>query len=167
MIEPKSNQAKMLWHYAPWAYLPRMVESGVLKASNVGASGESPLLWFSANQHWEPTACKVTVLKTGALMRLTFRQQQEAFGCIRFGLLESDPRLLNWIEACTAAGTLTATRRLLERKGKKQGGDPNDWFATVSNIPIDELHFQVWGINCWMNATSPKDMAEVWTKVRG
>jgi len=156
----------MVWHYAPWAHLPAMVESGALRGSNAAAAGELPMLWFSANQLWEPTATKMVVNHTGALVSLTFKQQAERFGCIRFGLAADDPRLLNWKDACTAASTPLETRQVLEKVGKKKGGNPAHWFGTDATIPLTELHFQVWNEG-WHDATSPQDMAEAWTKVRG
>lgn len=155
----------MFWHYAPWAHLPAIVESGGLRGSNAGAAGELPMLWFSANQQWEPTATKMLQNNAGATVSLTFKQQAERFGCIRFGLSATDPRLLNWKDACTVAGTPRATRRILENVGKKKGADPAHWFATTAIIPLTELHFQVWHEG-WHDATSPQDMAAVWTETR-
>lgn len=86
--------ARILWHYAPGQYLPDMVSAGRLRTSNVGAPGEAPLLWFSANQTWEPTATKSVQTRRG-LMRLTFAQQVARSGCIRFGLPSDDCRLLD------------------------------------------------------------------------
>ena len=83
-----------VWHYAPWVYLPSMVESGVLRVSNDGFAGEKPLLWFSTNQKWEATATKVVRTDTGALRFLTFKEQEQELGCIRFGLTADDSRLL-------------------------------------------------------------------------
>jgi len=152
-----------VWHYAPWAHLPAIVESGKLKCGNAGAAGELPMLWFSANQQWEPTATKMLTNKAGAMFSLTFKQQAEFFGCIRFGLAVADPRLLKWKDACTAAGTPREVRRKLEKMGKKIGGDPAHWFASAAIIPLSELHFQVWHEG-WHDAPSPQDKAEEWTK---
>jgi hypothetical protein len=152
----------MVWHYSAWARLPDIVESGELRGSNAWAAGELPMLWFSANQQWEPTATKLYTSDSGVTVSLTFQQQADNFGCIRFGMAANDMRLLNWKAACTTAGTRRDTRRTLEKIGKKKGGDPSQWFATASAIPLSELHFQVWLNNAWNDATSPRDMAKVW-----
>lgn len=153
----------MVWHYAPWAYLPAMVESGALRGSNVNAAGEKPMLWFSANQKWEPTATKMILNKNGTTVQMTFKQQQQIWGCIRFGMAADDSRLLNWHAACAFAGTPRETRRTLERVGEKKRADPAHWFATAATIPLAELHFQVW-VDGWRDATSPQDMAAVWVE---
>ena len=142
---------KMYWHYASWGGLPEMVESGNIRGSDVGAANENPFLWFSRNQLWEPTATE-----------LTFQEQAERIGCIRFGIASTDPRLLNWKNACSAAGIPTGMRQELVRDGRKKGGYPSDWYAVASNIPLDELHFQVW-LNGWTTSISPQGMAAVWT----
>ena len=152
-----------VWHYAPWAYLPSMVESGALRGSNAGAAGENPMLWFSANQQWEPTAAKAVRNNAGLITQMTFQQQVTRVGCIRFGLPAADVRLLNWKQACAAANTPKESRRAMEKVGKKQGSNPDHWFATVSGVSLSELHFQVW-LNGWKDATSPQDMAAVWVK---
>ena len=51
-----SKRQEYVWHYAPWSYLVRMVEFGALRPGNASATNEVPMLWFSANQKWEPTA---------------------------------------------------------------------------------------------------------------
>ena len=153
----------MIWHYAPWAYLPAMVESGALRGSNTGAEGEAPMLWFSANQQWEPTATKMIRNSAGATVSMTFKQQVQMVGCIRFGMGADDCRLLDWKAACAFAGTPRDSRRALERVGKKKGADPAHWFATAATIPLAELHFQVWA-DGWRDATSPQDMAAVWVE---
>jgi hypothetical protein len=161
---PACKQTITIWHYAAWARLPTIVESGILKCSNAGAPNELPMLWFSANQQWEPTATKLMLSHTGKLIRLTFNEQVKEFGCIRFGIDESDPRIMNWKAACSAAGTPREMRRILEQVGKRQGANPDNWFASAINIPLSDLNFQVWG-DRWMNATSIQDMADVWSKV--
>ncbi len=97
------------------------------------------------------------------MFSLSFAQQVEHVGCIRFGMPADDPRLLNWKAACTAAGTPRDVRRALEKVGEKMGGSSAHWFATIATVPINELSFQVW-INGWFDATSPQDMAIVRTQ---
>jgi hypothetical protein len=164
-VSPLRN-FEMVWHYAPWAYLPAIVESGVLQASNAGAENEQPMLWFSANQQWEPTATKMITTKGGSLAPQTFKQQAVRLGCIRFGLAANDLRLLKWTDACITAGTPRKQRRKMENVGRRMGGNPAHWFASAESISLPELHFQVWH-DAWCDTTSPQDMAAVWTEVRG
>jgi len=92
---------------------------------------------------------------------LTFREQVERVGCIRFGLPANDLRALPWTAACTHAGITRETRRELERVGKKRGGDPKHWFAIPYEVPLSAFTFEVFGDNAWHFA-DPAEMAEVW-----
>ena len=153
------REARLVFHYAPWAYLPKMVASGCLRASNAGAPRELPLIWFSLNQQWEPTATKTS----GGFRRLTFQEQLVTVGCIRFGLAYDDPRLMPWKRACATAGTRREDRRSLEKVGKRVGGDPEHWFAIAGDVPLSDLDLEIFGDGSWRHA-NPIEMADVWTK---
>lgn len=132
--------ARTLWHYAPAQYIPAIEQTGALTCSNAGAPGEAPLLWFSANQIWEPTASKIDGRNHSWL---THKQMQDR-GIVRFGVEATDPRLLTWKVACSYAGTPRELRRGMERVGIKKGANPDHWFASPVPISIDELHLQFW-----------------------
>ena len=148
----------MHFHYAPWSYLRRIVDSGMLLPSNAGAPDEPCLLWFSAHQQWEPTASKLWT-KGGATVRLTFRQQEEKVGCMRFGLKANDPRLLSWEEACRYAGIPRAERRNLEAVGRRLGANPAHWFASTLPVQLRDLDLQVW-VDGWKRSDDPEGMAQ-------
>lgn len=150
-----------VFHYAPWEYLARIVESGELQPSAAGGTKDiKPLLWFSANQHWEPTATKPVVDKQGKYRTLTFREQLQLIGCVRFGLSATDPRLMNWKNACTFDGTGRDMRRSMEVVGRRLGADPADWFASAVSISLSELSFEVL-LDSWRPAI-PAEMVTVW-----
>lgn len=159
------TRAMYVWHYTPWASLPKIVKTGALRPSNAEARHEAPLLWFSSDQYWEPTATKILRTTDGRLLQLTFDQQAERFGCVRFGLPSGDIRLLNWSEACRASGASKIDKRALERTGAKRGGTHKNWSATLCAIPLSELRFEVW-VDRWSPCDSPEDMAAVWVKTR-
>jgi hypothetical protein len=49
----------LAWHYTTGKHFLKTVESGVLLPSaNYIAKTENPVLWFSCEQYWEPTAQK-------------------------------------------------------------------------------------------------------------
>lgn len=154
---------KTFWHYSSAVRLPIIIDSGTLKCSNAGAPYELPMLWFSADQKWDETATKVVIMKSGLIKALTFRQQLEKFGCIRFGLIENDPRFLPWKEACAVAGTSDASRRQLAKRGHEMGCNPANWYATATGIPLNELHFQILR-DRWSDVTNIKDIADVWRR---
>lgn len=148
-------------HYAPCVHLPRIYQSGVLRPSNAGAPNEKPLLWFSANQRWEPTATKMIADASGKPVLLTFEQQLELLGCCRFSLPANDSRLLKWAEARRAAGMGYTVKRKLEEIGRKRGGNPLDWFAVAESIDVASLTFSVFENERWVPASLP-EQAEKW-----
>ena len=153
---------KAVYHYAPWSYLEAIVDSGSLLPSNAGAPEETALLWFSAHSMFEPTATKLCRTATTGWRPLSFDEQRENFGCIRFGLAVNDVRLLPWARACAVAGTSRASQRALESYGRTLGAHPEHWFAVVDAIPIVQTTFEVL-LDEWRPA-NPREMVAVWTK---
>lgn len=151
---------KKVYHYAPWAFLAQIVDSGELRPSNAGAPTERPMLWFSAHPHWEPTATK-PVIRASKLCHVTFDEQVGRLGCMRFALSAADARLMKWNAACKAAGTPRDIQRKLEAVGKRMGATPAHWFATACSIPLPELQFQVF-VGHWADAEANSAMAQVW-----
>lgn len=147
----KSSVKKTLWHYSPGTYVPKIFESGLLKPSNAGAPTERPVLWFSENQVWEPTAGKLLVNKFGQVVRsMAFTEQVERSGCVRYGIDSNDIRLLGWKAAAGQAGMSRDVRRELEKKGKSLGANPMHWWGTLFSIEIDELCFEYWNGVAWI-----------------
>lgn len=112
---------QMVWHYTVAAKLEAISATGALIGGNAGAPDEERVLWFSANQKWEPTSTKMKRTPDGRFVPLTFEEMAKSVGCVRFGLDAADMRLLNWTDACEAAGTPRSTRRSMEQIGKKRG----------------------------------------------
>jgi len=141
-LQSGTPAGEMLFHYAPESYLSKILRSGELLPSNSGAPHERKMLWFSANQSWEPTATKLTMIE-GRLNAQSFQEQYERQGCIRFALPSGDNRLMGWRSACRAARTTSRQRQALEESGISQGATPSDWFATTDSIPLAQLRLQV------------------------
>ncbi|NGO90759.1 MAG: hypothetical protein GBQ79_14255 [Halomonas sp.] len=136
-----------LFHYSTLARLPHMLNSGHLLPEADSHTG-MPLLWFSAEPFWEPTATKPC--RTGhALVNLKFWEYRDLFGCIRFALPADDSRLLTWRDVCQQAGLSRVERRTLEAAARKRGGDPRQWFATPTAIPLSDMSLEVLSIHEW------------------
>lgn len=146
----------MLFHYAPCSRLNEIVNSGHLRPSNAGAPSENPLLWFSSNQHWEPTATKVLNTPYG-LKALSFQEQASQFGCIRFGIGDEDMRLMPWRQACDSGGIRRDARRAMVLYGHKRGAKPGHWFAVCMTVALADLTFEIWRDSSWIHE-DPKDI---------
>ncbi len=151
-----------VFHYTAWSTLGKIVASAVLRPVAVGAPGERPLVWFSANQRWEPTATKLCS-EPGGLRQMSFKEMAERFGAVRFALPREDPRLMEWVRACRFAGMPDSERKRLEHRGRMLGANPSHWFAIAEEVPIDSLPFQVYLDRSWRRAL-PDEMARVWAE---
>lgn len=144
--------SKEVFHYAPAAYLSRILQSGYLRPSNAGAPKEKPLLWFSTRLDWEPTATKMKWDPQRGLQHMTFAEQVATVGCIRFALPADDERLLNWTKACKLAGTPGHLRQALELSGRLQGSNPANWFAVACEVSLADLRLEVLRESRWQQA---------------
>lgn len=52
----------------------------------------------------------------------------------------------------------------MEKIGIKLGARPDDWFATVIDVPLADLSFQVWLGQLRWRPADPIEMAEVWQR---
>lgn len=138
-----------VFHYAPLLYLPRILRSGYLQPSNAGATKERPLLWFSTRQDWEPTATKAIWHPKEGFKQLTFAQQAETFGCIRFALPAEDKRLMHWADACKMAGIPAESQAALELLGRRRGADPAHWLAVHEAVMLSEVEIDIWQETHW------------------
>lgn len=142
-----------VYHYTTEQHhLPLILESGYLRPSGAGCPvKEKPMLWFSRNQHCEPTAHKMVGKDLQHMRVMTFREQLEMFGWVRFGLPADDPRLLNWKTACSKCGMDKRWRLALEKAGRKQGGSPADWLAIDGVVLLRELRLQRFDGEAWVD----------------
>ncbi len=140
----------LVYHYTTeHHHLPLILAAGELRPSNAGAEHETPLLWFSRATRWEATATKMVTAPNGPRL-LTFKEQLSTFGCVRFSLRADDPRLLNWVDACKAAGMSSTTRRKLETVGRKRGGSPSDWVALRGAVSLADVRLQRYDGSAWV-----------------
>jgi hypothetical protein len=126
----------MAWHYTTGLHFMRIVESGILDPRRSVAVYERPILWFSVQPYWEPTACKSAV-RQGELVTLSMRETFDAGrGLTRFGVPKR--RLVAWPKIGRQAGLRDADVAALERTGIQQGSDPTDWLGTLKPIRLRE-----------------------------
>jgi hypothetical protein len=140
---------KRVFHYTAELYLERIFSSYALLPSNVGAESEGSAVWFSARETYEPTAVKMIQTPDGTVRSLSVAEQMTKVGGARFGLPADDERLLPWRKACAALGTPFKHRKAMEVVGRKQGANPDHWFAVLAPLSISELTLEVWRNGAW------------------
>jgi hypothetical protein len=133
----------LAWHYTTGQKFRLIVALGLLCPSRfLVKPPERPVLWFSLNQQFEPTARKAT--KEGGCFRVLSMEETAERGCglVRFGVR---PRtLLTGEKLRTRAHIARAIWDGLIQQGRHQKADPALWFGTLVEVPIERTTIEVW-----------------------
>lgn len=133
----------MVWHYTTGHNLQTIIDDGYLDPKASVTNGERPILWFSSNQHYEPTAAKAT--ERG---KLTPQQTHDmGGGTVRFGVLRSS--LCPWPKIGRRAGIPANEISLLEQSGEAQGANPKQWLGTLKKIRVADCIVEVFSEGGW------------------
>lgn len=141
-----------VWHYTIGQNFIEIAESGFLKRASMGVTHpEKPILWFSSNQYWEPTANKCQLVD-GEVVKLTMDETRSlGGGLMRFGI--SRDRLHQWDKLWKKAKIAPLVARALEDVGVDQGALPSHWFGLLKNIHLSETtSIQVMTDSGWVDA---------------
>jgi hypothetical protein len=114
------------WHYATRRKLDAIVAYGELLPTDVGAKPpELPVLWFSLNQVWEPTAQK-DWREPGGIVQPPSKKaaRLRAGGLVRFGYPAE--KCIMWPMLAKKAKIPPRIRIALERAGREEGANPAD-----------------------------------------
>lgn len=140
MSQAFAHLSPKVWHYTTLSALQPILESGELRPGNHGGIYAVPLLWFSANQEWEPMAASL------------FQRPRASVPALRFGMGLDDPRLHNWRDTLHIAKRNRQQRRQAEAIAVKNGSSPTDWYTTLCAVPLDQLDYQTWWGGQWLPA---------------
>jgi hypothetical protein len=136
----------LVWHYTYGPTIERILREGCLMPGELPDDRpdiykrEKAVVWFSANQDWEPTSVKPAQdVATGEIIELTTRtEHQEFWGCYRIGV---DPKILKpWMRIQKVARIHPLLVRGLEYVGREAGANPDDWWGTV--FPVYFYHWK-------------------------
>ena len=130
-------EEKMVWHYTTRQQGENIIKDGVIKVSKDDKkAGWKPAVWFSTQQFWEPTACKVINVDGSWLSGDEgMKSQHEIVGIYRFGIIFNATNLTTWAKYQYVSKISLQMYRSMEIAGKRGGGNPSDWFAIFHNIP--------------------------------
>lgn len=149
-VDPEQDD-QFVWHYTTQDKFKQIVKSGWLLPSTVGiAAGESPILWFSNEPYWEPTAQKA-VLQGGKAVGLGMQGTFErGGGLVRVGVLSS--RLIQWPRLAKMAGIPSSIRRSLQLVAREQGAVPERWYGLIGQrLPLSDVDaIEVFEGNSWV-----------------
>lgn len=132
----------LAWHYTTGEKFKAIVTSGYLKPTGILVKPpERPVLWFSLNQQFEPTARKAAI-EGGAYRVLSIEETgRRCGGLVRFGL--SRRKLLTGDKLRTRARIARALWAGLCRVGIQQKADPALWLGCLDAVPVEHLAIDV------------------------
>lgn len=137
------------WHYTIGAHFLSIMDSGILLPYDPKKTlSEYPVLWFSLNQEWEPTACKGAVKRGGKYATLSkYATRELGCGPARFGFPTA--LLRNWAQLRKAAKFKTRHSNALEKVGYDQDTIPAQWMGSLQKIAVSDLMIEFWDGQKW------------------
>jgi len=136
------------FHYTIEGKAHLIMKSGALIPTG-GNEREKPMLWFSLNRKYEPTAIKPLTMVGGKIHHPTFDEYAELFRLWRFRL-SFGGYLMSWERACKFARTPNKVRRGMEKVGKAQGGNPRHWFALAEPVELSRVTAEIYVAGEWV-----------------
>ena len=162
-----ATQSQQLWHYTVGHKLPLIRESNALRPNGARiAPNERPVLWFSSDPVYEPTAIKLVQMPDqGRLHRPSVRELHELIGVFRFAIDRADPRLDNWPTVQRKARISPAGVASMIRAGVEVGAKPMNWFGAFQEIPLADLQFESWTGTEWVPAGLDQSISDIEAKM--
>lgn len=144
----------LLWHYTAGHKLPLIREACALRPNGAKvAPNERPVLWFSAEAVYEPTAIKLVQMPGHVkLRRPSVAEMHELVGVFRFAIDRADARLAAWPAVHRRARISAAGVANMLRAGVEIGAKPMNWFGAFEDIPLADLRFEAWTGQRWVAA---------------
>jgi hypothetical protein len=150
--------APLLWHYTVGQWLRLILRDGLIRpATAFLPPDEKPVVWFSRNPDWEPTANKIRGNSDGSVVCLDMHGTAElGEGLARIGVA---PQVApyNWHQLKKLAGTKSAMARALEEAAIRQGSSPRDWYGTFDPVPREK----------WLSIEVRRSADDPWTPWAG
>lgn len=153
-VDLAAPAAALLWHYTAGHKLPLIREASALRPNGAKvAPNERPVVWFSADPVYEPTAIKLVQMPGQTrLRRPSVAEMHELIGVFRFAIERADPRLAPWPTVHRRARISVAGVANMIRAGVEIGAKPMNWFGAFDDIPLSDLRFEAWTGEHWVAA---------------
>lgn len=142
------------WHYTTAQKYQLIQQSRLLLPAHIGvAYPERPILWFSTNQAYEPTALKPLSDDRGNIIRMLSVKElyDMAGGLVRLGC---SVRALKQGDNLRKASRMPLTIwKHLQQTGKRQKANPADWWGHIGTMPLEEVTVEIMDTNMvWRSA---------------
>lgn len=148
-----------IWHYTVGERLWSILRDKIIKPATAGVpAGERPVVWFTTNPAWEPTANK-GIWRNGELLWLT-KEETAAEGGGLFRIeVAPDAAPYGWEEFKRLSGISGRTSKRLARIARQRGSNYHDWRVSFEPVTSDKwLRIETWYRDRW--AEIPMDVLE-------
>ncbi len=131
-----TDSKSILWHYTMHSSLVDILRLGEIRLPPPPAKGEKPVIWFSKNPIWEPTASKQITAVDGSSSRELTMEQTAILGngLGRIGV-DSQTAPHDWRGFKALSGAATKVTTSLYNDAHKKGAKPKDWYVSFSSVP--------------------------------
>lgn len=134
----------LAWHYTLGRHLLPILENGHLLPHDQPDTPavECPVLWFSLNQRYEPSAAKRLELDGVPQPATLTVMRQLGNGVYRLGV---PPRNLLTGEALRKHARISKDRwQALAQQAQACGAAISEWYGTIDPLPASECVIEVW-----------------------
>lgn len=145
-------KTRVIWHYTTADKLRLILDCGEIRPAIAGIDrGETPVVWFSTRNDWEPTATKM-IDENGTLRTLSIAEMVE-IGMVRIGV-HPDTAPIAWKYVRARTGMSKETYDALARVARRDGAIPDCWYCSLEPVPADQwLAVQVYRDDEWQNVS--------------
>jgi hypothetical protein len=140
----------LAWHYTTGArFLQILKRRAIVPAPVSDTSLGRPVIWFSVNEQFDPSACTITRESDGSLHHLTVNETaDQGLGLVRLGVPVRT--LLTCGETRRKAGMPINAWETLCEEAQELGSDPDQWFGCLQPIPLGNVVVEVLDEDgCW------------------
>ena len=142
----------LAWHYTTGENFKMIVADGALRPwADEFVEDERPILWFSMEQDWEPSATKGVIDSETGKKRLCTWEEMLTLGDGVARLGTGCDKLIPFEQLCTRARIPTKLAEALVTTGRKMGADPANWLGTLDPMPIEGMAIDVLQVDAWVS----------------
>lgn len=124
------------YHYTVGKCFQGILSTGHIMQATAGIlAWERPVVWFSTNPMFEPTARKWD-MTTGRVLSVE-ECRRRCGGLVRLGMKTQS--LIPWPDLARAAGIRRDRRRSLEQVGRRQGANPAHWWGSLEPVTLEDI----------------------------
>ena len=145
---------KIAWHYTINDRAVHILKDGIIRAATANVpANETPIVWFSTRQHWEPTANKAMIDDSGNVSSLTMQETiQLGGGAWRFGL--DTEKLIYYRKIIQVANITRRMAKALEQTALDAGADPTCWWGAIEPVNVSDCIVEQLDGDNWVTPAS-------------